>query len=35
MSYQSEGMARKKKSICLKELTALIHQNPHLKSALE
>ncbi|MBP8726382.1 MAG: sigma-70 family RNA polymerase sigma factor [Saprospiraceae bacterium] len=35
MSYQSEGMTRKKKSICLKELIALIHQNPHLKSALE
>lgn len=34
MNYQSEGMTRKKKSNCLKELIALIHNNPQLKTAL-
>lgn len=34
LGYQSEGMARKKKSICLKELLLLIESNPQLKSEL-
>lgn len=35
MDYKSEGMARKKKSQCMKELLLLVDQNPHLKMALQ
>ena len=34
LNYQSEGMARKKKSQCMKQLVEFIHSNPDLKSAL-
>jgi DNA-binding NarL/FixJ family response regulator len=34
MNYQSEGMARKKKSQCMKQLIEFIQSNPALKSAL-
>jgi RNA polymerase sigma factor (sigma-70 family) len=34
LNYQSEGMARKKKSVCLKELLLYIQNNPHIKAIL-
>ena len=34
LNYQSEGMARKKKSVCLKELLLYIQDNPHVKAIL-
>jgi DNA-directed RNA polymerase specialized sigma24 family protein len=34
LNYQSEGMARKKKSHCLKELLLYLQNNPHIKSLL-
>lgn len=34
LNYQSEGMARKKKSQCFKELLDYLHAHPHLKDQL-
>ncbi|NOT37546.1 MAG: sigma-70 family RNA polymerase sigma factor [Saprospiraceae bacterium] len=34
LSYQSEGMARKKKSQCFKELLTFLSDNPQIKSQL-
>ncbi|MBK8450317.1 MAG: sigma-70 family RNA polymerase sigma factor [Saprospiraceae bacterium] len=34
LDYKSEGMVRKKKSICLKELIQLVQHNPDIKLAL-
>jgi len=35
LGYQSEGMARKKKSQCLAELNDFLFQNPHIKLQLQ
>ncbi|HMS30466.1 MAG TPA: sigma-70 family RNA polymerase sigma factor [Saprospiraceae bacterium] len=35
LGYLSEGMARKKKSQCMKELTTYLNSRPHLKSLLQ
>ena len=35
LGYQSEGMARKKKSQCLAELNDFLLQNPHIKIQLQ
>lgn len=35
MNYLSEGMARKKKSICMKELLLIVQLNPQIKHMLE
>ena len=35
LGYQSEGMARKKKSQCLAELNDFLFQNPHIKLHLQ
>ncbi len=34
IGYKSEGMARKKKSECMKELLAFLADNPHIKEQL-
>lgn len=34
LNYKSEGMVRKKKSVCLKELTTIIQLRPEIKKAL-
>jgi len=34
VGYKSEGMAKKKKHICFKELMIFLDKNPHLKSIL-
>ncbi|MEZ4950376.1 MAG: sigma-70 family RNA polymerase sigma factor [Saprospiraceae bacterium] len=35
MGYKSEGMAKKKKHFCLKELLLYIERNPHIKKILK
>jgi len=35
LGYKSDGMAKKKKHICMKELLAFLDDNPHIKSVLK